>query len=143
VYKFLSCWSVLYTATPVVQTAAGGGVSVYICEWPIWPTELSQPTTGLSQLPEQRGEPQQAVPQMESAATRRQRPQPQGGPRVRAEPLMANRGARWWTQTGPGKGGSRRRLMTKFLNTLPPPPPPLEDSSSSSWEVTDVETLKH
>jgi hypothetical protein len=24
-----------------------------------------------------------------------------------------------------------------------PPPPPLEDSSSSSWEVTDVETLKH
>jgi hypothetical protein len=33
--SFFLCWPVLYTAAPVVQTA--GGVSVCICEWPIWP----------------------------------------------------------------------------------------------------------
>jgi hypothetical protein len=32
--SFFLCWPVLYTAAPVVQTA--GGVSVYMCEWPIW-----------------------------------------------------------------------------------------------------------
>jgi hypothetical protein len=33
--SFFLCWPVLYTAALVAQTA--GGVSVYICEWPIWP----------------------------------------------------------------------------------------------------------
>jgi hypothetical protein len=36
--SFFLCRPVLYTAAPVVQTAGGGGgVSVYMCEWPIWP----------------------------------------------------------------------------------------------------------
>jgi hypothetical protein len=35
--SFFLYWLVLHTATPVVQTAGGGGVNVYMCEWPIWP----------------------------------------------------------------------------------------------------------
>jgi hypothetical protein len=64
-------------------------------------TELSQPTIGLPRLPEQRGEPQQAVPQMESLpemqksqATRRW--PLQGGPQAQAEPHGRRRRSNVW-----------------------------------------------